>query len=87
MWEVAIKHAIKSDRMPISGSEFLHFCEQAEYECLSIHERHLIALESLEPIHGDPFDRILVSQARSEGFLFLTHDKTLASYGDWVLAV
>jgi len=82
MWEVSIKHTIKPGRMPITGAEFLHYCEQAGYERLSIHERHVLALELLESIHADPIDRILVVQAHTEGFLLLTHDKTLASYGD-----
>ena len=87
MWEVSIKHTLKPERMPISGADFLHYCEQAGYERISIHERHIIALELIESINADPFDRILVSQANAEGFLLLTHDKTLASYGDSVLVV
>ena len=81
MWEIAIKHALKPDRMPLSGIEYLHFCEQAGYESLPIRESHVIALESLPAIHSDPFDRILVSQARAESLVFLTHDATLADYG------
>ncbi len=33
---------------------------------LSLRERHVIALESLPAIHGDPFDRILIAQAKAE---------------------
>ncbi len=84
MWEIAIKRSIKPDRMPLSGVEFLHFCEEAGYESLPIRERHVIALESLPPIHADPFDRILVAQARAESLVFLTHDAALAEYGSEV---
>ncbi len=87
MWEVAIKHAIKPERIPLSGTEFLHWCSQAGYERLSIHERHVLALELLECHHSDPFDRILISQAHAEGMLFLTHDGTLEAYGDSVCVV
>jgi PIN domain nuclease of toxin-antitoxin system len=49
-------------KMPLYGLEYMHFCEQADYECLSVRERHMVALESLLPVHNDPFDRILVSR-------------------------
>jgi PIN domain nuclease of toxin-antitoxin system len=87
MWEVAIKKALRPERIPVSGIEFLHFCEQAGYEMLPIRERHIIALESLPPVHADPFDRILISQARAEALLLLTQDAKLAAYGDEVRLV
>ena len=87
MWEIAIKSSLKPDRMPLSGVEFLHFCEEAGYESLPIRERHMIALESLPSIHADPFDRILVAQAHAESLVFLTHDPALADYGDEVRVV
>ncbi len=87
MWEIAIKRAIHPDRMPISSIEFLHFCEQAGYENIPIRERHVIALESLPAIHGDPFDRILIAQALAESMLFLTHDRILGDYGETVRVV
>ncbi|OHD25298.1 MAG: twitching motility protein PilT [Spirochaetes bacterium GWB1_59_5] len=87
MWEVAIKHSLKPDRIPLSGAEFLHYCEQAGYECLPIRERHVMALESLPLIHADPFDRILVSQALAEAMVLLTHDTILSGYGEPVVVV
>lgn len=87
MWEIAIKKANQPDHIPVSGIEFLHFCEQAGYENLPIRERHVIALESLPPIHADPFDRMLVSQARAEAMLLLTHEALLGEYGAEVRVV
>jgi PIN domain nuclease of toxin-antitoxin system len=87
MWEIAIKKALKPDRIPLSGVEFLHFCEQAGYEGLPIRDRHVIALESLPPLHGDPFDRILIAQANAEALTLLTHDATLSGYGEAVRVV
>jgi PIN domain nuclease of toxin-antitoxin system len=85
MWEVAIKRSIKPEKIPVSGTEYMHYCEQAGYECLSVRDRHVVALESLPSLHSDPFDRILVSQALSEGMTFLTHDTVLGGYGKEVL--
>ena len=47
--------------------------------------RYLV--ENLPPIHGDPFDRVLVAQAKYEGMKLLTHDHLLPPYGDFVVAV
>lgn len=87
MWEVAIKRALEPERIPLSGTEFLHFCEQAGYEGLPIRERHVAALGTLADVHADPFDRILVSQARAESMILLTHDDLLSAYGQEVRIV
>lgn len=84
MWEVAIKRTLKPDRIPVSGVEFLHYCEKAGYRGMPIRDRHVAALETLAPLHGDPFDRILIAQAMAEGFCLLTHDAALGAYGDCV---
>jgi PIN domain nuclease of toxin-antitoxin system len=54
---------------------------------LPITSEHTIAVNELPPLHKDPFDRILVAQARVEGLLLLTVDKTVAKYGDGVSKV
>jgi len=81
MWEIAIKHSLKPDKIPVSAVDFLHYCSQAGYEQLSIRESHVVALESLPAHHNNPFDRLLVAQAQSEGMTLLTHDDSLEQYG------
>ena len=85
MWEVQIKYARK--KMPISGIEFMHYCEQSGYHKLPIDDLHVVELAGLErdesaPFHNDPFDRILLSQAKAEGFSFLTHDSLFRGYNE-----
>ena len=87
MWEIAIKYLLKPERIPVSGEEFLHYCERSGYESLPIRERHVLALESLPALHADPFDRMLVSQAIAESLVFITHDATLGGYGEAVRVV
>ncbi|MFN0317493.1 MAG: hypothetical protein ACKVQA_20915 [Burkholderiales bacterium] len=48
---------------------------------------HTIAVEGLPPLHKDPFDRILIAQARTEAVTLVTSDATLAGYGDGVFVV
>ena len=85
MWEVQIKYDIK--KMPISGIEFMHYCEQSGYHKLPVDDLHVVELAGLvrdeaAPFHNDPFDRILISQAKAEGFTFLTHDSLLRGYNE-----
>lgn len=85
MWEVQIKYM--AGKMPISGIEFMHYCEQSGYHKLPIDDSHVVELAGLErdenaPPHNDPFDRIMISQAKAEGFLFLSHDSMLEAYNE-----
>ena len=58
---------------------------EARFDLLDITPRHACAVESLPPLHGDPFDRLLVAQARGEGMRLLTADALLARYDDGVI--
>ena len=85
MWEVQIKYGIK--KMPISGREFMHYCEQSGYHKLPVDDMHIIELGNLQREegaipHNDPFDRILLSQAKAEGFSFVTHDPLFRAYNE-----
>ena len=85
MWEVQIKYALK--KIPISGIEFMHYCEQSGYHKLPIDDLHVVELAGLQrdesaPPHNDPFDRIMLSQAKAEGFTFLTHDPFFRGYNE-----
>ena len=47
---------------------------------LSVTSRAMAFFERLPMLHKDPFDRMLVSQASTEGFTLLTADEKVASY-------
>ena len=49
---------------------------------LPITPEHTLALKTVENIHGDPFDRIQIAQAKAEGFTFITHDRNILKYAD-----
>lgn len=85
MWEVQIKYGL--NKLPISGVEFMHYCEQSGYHKLPIDDLHVAELAGLEredsaPPHNDPFDRIILSQAKAEGFTLLTHDPFFRGYNE-----
>lgn len=90
IWEIAIKFALgpnRRDPMPFSGTEARTKFEGAGYSILSITAAHAAAVDELPPLHGDPFDRMLVAQARVEGMTLLTRDARLREYGGSVMMV
>ena len=88
IWEIAIKHRLARGRpgdMTVSGSEAGRYFEEAGYALLPISADHAAAVDGLPPIHGDPFDRLLIAQALHEPLRLLTCDAALAGYGEMVL--
>jgi PIN domain nuclease of toxin-antitoxin system len=76
-WEVAIKAAI--GRLQL-GTPFEVHVREAGFEPLPITFGHAAELVLLPPHHADPFDRMLVAQARLEGLTMVTHDRTFLAY-------
>lgn len=87
LWEITIKHSLGRGDMPVSGHEALGYFQQAGYRLLTVEAEHAVAVGELPHHHADPFDRLLVAQARMEPMRLLTHDTLVARYGDTVLWV
>ena len=90
VWEISIKHALARggpNDMPISGQTALTYFRNAGYEMLDIIPAHAVAVETLPPLHGDPFDRMLVAQAMTVPLRLLTRDPRIISYSDSIIAV
>ena len=87
VWEVAIKHIAHPDKILISGVQFSENCKKMGFVQLPIKEEHIGLLEKLKRSenskpHNDPFDRILICQAKSEGLRFMTHDSLIPDYNE-----
>ena len=85
VWEVVIKHSKNPAAMPVDGNTFVSGCSKAGFMTLPIENEHVLAVSSLkrkdgEPPHNDPFDRVLIAQAKTEGMTMITHDRLLAGY-------
>lgn len=77
-WEAAVKKATGRLRV----DEPLHIPVAADdFTELPISLAHAEMAGTLPPHHGDPFDRLLVAQARIEGATIVTHDRGLERYG------
>ena len=87
VWEIAMKHAAHPKELPFTGGTFYELCLQSGFRLSEADIRHVLAFESLRraqgaPVHKDPFDRLLIAQAKAEQMRFLTHDSLLADYLD-----
>jgi PIN domain nuclease of toxin-antitoxin system len=78
VWEVAIKRSLGKLEAPQDLAPTLL---GAGVQPLPITLDHAAAVEELPWHHCDPFDRLLVAQAASEGATLVTHDETLRPYG------
>ena len=76
--EVAIKIAQGKLRL---GESFRVMIAADDFTELPVTLRHAEELERLPRHHGDPFDRMLVAQARVEGATLVTHDRAFEPYG------
>jgi len=80
LWEVAIKRGLGRDDFQVDARLLRRGLLDNAYSELPIVSGHVVATESLPPIHKDPFDRILVAQAIVEGITLLTTDSLVAQY-------
>lgn len=87
LWEVAIKRRLDRTDFQVDSRLLRRGLLDNAYNELPIMSAHVVATESLPPIHKDPFDRILVAQATVEGITLLTTDPLVAQYPGPVRAV
>lgn len=77
-----LETAIKVSKGQLRVSEPLGVTVAADsFTELAVTLRHAQELERLPRHHGDPFDRMLIAQARVEGATIVTHDRAFEAYG------
>jgi PIN domain nuclease of toxin-antitoxin system len=79
--EVSIKSRI--GKLNEFGSLLMAESKSEGFGVLHVQPRHLAVLERLDriPDHNDPFDHLIVAQAKAEGAMLITGDKQLRRYG------
>lgn len=80
IWELSIKHSTGRARLELPPELLYRQLLDGGFIEVPVTATHGLAVTELEPIHKDPFDRILIAQATSEGMLLLTSDETIARY-------
>jgi PIN domain nuclease of toxin-antitoxin system len=79
LWEATIKHRV--GKLPERGSDMWADIDSEGLTLLPITRDHIAALEELPRHHGDPFDHMLLAQARVEGARLVTVDRHMTLYG------
>ncbi len=80
-WELAIKSALGRISLPGGVQPFIgEGCRRTGVTMLGIDLAHAAEVERLPHHHRDPFDRMLVAQARVEGLVLLSVDQALLDY-------
>ena len=80
LWEVAIKSSLGRDDFQVEPRVLRRALIDNGYTEIPVTSEHAVTVDSLPPLHKDPFDRLLLSQAIVEGVTLLTTDSQLARY-------
>lgn len=84
IWEIRIKQAL--GKLEIAPNYYEVIAQQG-FEMLSISPIHAHAVGDLAAVHRDPFDRMLITQAKLEGLTIVTHDAVFKEYDVPILFV
>lgn len=82
-WEIGIKKALGKLGAP---DDLENQIRDARFIPLQVTIAHGLAVGELPRLHGDPFDRLLVAQAKLENLTLVTRDERLGEYGVPILA-
>lgn len=80
LWEIAIKNRLGRADFRVQPHPLYRGLLDNGYTELAVTGIHAVAVDLLPAIHKDPFDRILVAQARTEGITLLTVDRIVGRY-------
>lgn len=81
VWEIQIKQQLGKLQLSESWREMIKTQQQDnDLVLLPIELKHIEALNSLPPVHRDPFDRLLIAQAIQESMSIVTVDSCFTNY-------
>lgn len=80
IWEIAIKISLEKFKYPGGFNHFLELIDENGFEILQISFEHTLIVSSLEFIHHDPFDRLLIAQSKNDDLTILTLDENIKKY-------
>ncbi len=80
IWEIAIKISLDKFRFAKGFKLFLELIEENGFDILPISFEDTIIVSTLEFIHRDPFDRILIAQCKANNLVMATKDENIMKY-------
>lgn len=86
-WEILLKNESVRNELELTPELFVKYCNDAGYYPMNMTSEHVIMAEGLDnpgisKEHKDPFDRMLLAQAKAENCRFLTHDDKILLYNE-----
>lgn len=80
LWEIAIKSNLRREDFRVEPRLLRRGLLDNGYAELPVSSQHAVSIDGLPPLHKDPFDRLLLAQALTEGITLLTSDAQLARF-------
>jgi PIN domain nuclease of toxin-antitoxin system len=80
IWEIAIKHSMAKADFTVESATIWKAARETGLEELAVTAEHAVGVDALPWLHKDPFDRILVAQARAAGLKLLSVDPEVNAY-------
>jgi PIN domain nuclease of toxin-antitoxin system len=81
LWEMQVKHQLGKLALDVPLAQIVREqTESSTFTLLPIAANHVLGLDELPLHHNDPFDRLLMAQARREGAQLVTADRTMNNY-------
>jgi len=81
IWEMSIKYGLGRLQLPVPVGEYVpDRMSRTGTGTLAIRTEHALAVADLPRHHGDPFDRLLIAQAQTDGLTLVSRDPALRAY-------
>ncbi len=81
LWEISIKASLRRTNLKADPRDIRATLLRDSWRELEFNGEHAIVAGGLPLLHGDPFDRALIAQAKVENIEFATSDTRLRDYG------
>lgn len=80
IWEIGIKISLDKFRFTKGFKQFVEMIDENGFDILPISFEHALIVSTLEFIHRDPFDRLLIAQSQKENLTIVTRDENIKKY-------
>jgi len=80
LWEMGIKHSLGKLNLKTDLSLIFDLIDESGLNLLSITPSHILTNTTLDFHNKDPFDRLIIAQAQSEGFTVVSKDGLFKNY-------
>jgi len=85
IWEIVVKKSLGRNDFKVDPEVLRRSLLDNQYLELPVTSRHALVIADLPHIHKDPFDRMLLAQAKADGISLLTSDSVLHEYSGPVI--